>query len=64
MAAALDAGALGSSLSGSGPSVFALCRSRRSADEAAVAMAAAFATLDVDSSTTVSPADCPGARRL
>jgi homoserine kinase len=39
--AALDAGALGSSLSGSGPSMFALCRDRATADRVAVAMAAA-----------------------
>ena len=64
MDAALDSGALGSSLSGSGPSVFALCRSARSADEAAVAMAAAFAATGVTSRATISPADCPGARRL
>ena len=41
-AAALAAGALGCSLSGSGPSVFALCASRRAADEAGRAMQAAL----------------------
>jgi homoserine kinase len=40
--AALDAGALGCSLSGSGPSVFALCRDRKTADVAAGAMSDAF----------------------
>jgi len=39
--AAVEAGALGCSLSGSGPSLFALCRDRRSADRVASAMAAA-----------------------
>jgi len=39
--AAMDAGALGSSLSGSGPSIFALCRDRATADRVAPAMAAA-----------------------
>lgn len=39
--AAVDAGALGSSISGSGPSIFALCRSRAAADRVAVAMKAA-----------------------
>jgi homoserine kinase len=39
--AAIDAGALGSSLSGSGPSIFALCRDRATADRVAPAMAAA-----------------------
>ncbi len=41
-AAALEAGALASSLSGAGPSVFALCRSEEAAREAGEAMAAAF----------------------
>lgn len=64
MDAALDAGALGSSLSGSGPSVFALCRSERSAAEVSDAMVAAFAAQEVTSTARRSPADCPGARRL
>jgi len=41
--AATDAGALGSSISGSGPSVFALCRDRATADRVAAAMTAAVA---------------------
>lgn len=36
--AAVDAGALGSSISGSGPSIFALCRTRSIADRVATAM--------------------------
>jgi homoserine kinase len=39
--AAMDAGALGSGLSGSGPSLFALCRDRDSANRVAAAMTAA-----------------------
>jgi homoserine kinase len=39
--AAVNAGALGCSLSGSGPSMFALCRDRSSADSVASAMTAA-----------------------
>lgn len=39
--AAVDAGALGCSLSGSGPSIFALCRDRSSAEHVASAMTAA-----------------------
>jgi homoserine kinase len=39
--AAMDAGALGSSISGSGPSIFALCRNRTIADRVAASMAAA-----------------------
>jgi homoserine kinase len=41
--AAIAAGALGSSLSGSGPSIFALCRDRAIADRVAAAMTAAVA---------------------
>lgn len=41
-ASALDAGAVGAGLSGSGPSVFALCRGRRVAEHAVEAMAEAF----------------------
>jgi len=62
--AALDAGALGSSISGAGPSVFALCRSERSAGEVASAMTRAFEAAGLASSALVSPADCPGARRV
>jgi homoserine kinase len=62
--AALDAGALGSSISGAGPSIFALCRSERSAAEVATAMVGAFAASGLTASALVSPADCPGARRV
>lgn len=64
IAAAIGAGALGSSISGSGPSIFALCRSARSAEEAARAMVAAFASAGLKSASLISPADCPGARRV
>ena len=60
--AALDSGALGSSISGAGPSIFALCRSPRSAREAADAMVSAFAGVGLSSVARVSPVDCPGAR--
>lgn len=62
--AALDAGALGSSISGAGPSIFALCRSERSAAEVAAAMVGAFAANGLTARALVSPADCPGARRV
>ena len=62
--AARDAGALGSSISGAGPSIFALCRSIRSAGEVAAAMVAAFAAAGLAAAAVVSPADCPGARRV
>lgn len=64
MDASLEAGALGSSISGSGPSIFALCPSARIAGEAAAAMGAAFSAHDLQSNEIISPAECPGARRL
>ncbi len=62
--AALDTGALGSSISGSGPSVFAICRSRQSAEPVAEAMRAAFAGAGLESTRVISNANCPGVRRL
>lgn len=62
--AALDAGALGSSISGAGPSIFAFCRSERSAAEVAAGMVAAFGAAGLPATAVISPADCPGARRL
>lgn len=64
MQAALDTGALGSSISGAGPSVFALCRSEGGARRAAEAMQRAFSAAGLDSTAHVSPVDCPGARVL
>jgi homoserine kinase len=61
--AAIDAGALGSSLSGSGPSIFALCRDRVTADRVALAMTAAVkAAIGGESQTYVSPISTRGAR--
>ena len=62
IAAALAAGALGSSISGSGPSIFALCHSERIAGAAARAMGEAFARAGLESTSFISPADNPGAR--
>jgi homoserine kinase len=62
MQAALDGGALGTSISGSGPAVFALCRSPRSAREVGAAMQGAFAEAGLQSRVVISPADCPGVR--
>lgn len=53
-AVALSAGALGCSISGSGPSLFALSRGRETAERVAVAMAAAFKEVDIDSEAYVS----------
>lgn len=61
--AATEAGALGCSLSGSGPAVFALCDGRDRAREVAAAMAAALQhALGVDCDRLVSPLPAPGAR--
>ena len=60
-AAAMEAGALGMSISGSGPSVFAWCR-QGVAERVAASMSAVFATARVDSQSWVSAIDTPGAR--
>ena len=64
-AAALDAGALGASLSGSGPSIFALCRDRASAEKVGLEMKGALAAVSgLDSDLHVSPVSPRGAREL
>jgi homoserine kinase len=61
--AALDAGALGCSLSGSGPSLFALCRSTADAEQVASAMTAAVrAEIGGEPQTYVSSIAPQGAR--
>ena len=61
--AAMEAGALGSSISGSGPSIFALCRGRATADRVATAMTAAVATeIGGESQVYVSAISSRGAR--
>lgn len=63
--AALDAGALGCSLSGSGPSIFALCASREAAPRVADAMTSAVrAEIGGDVQTYMSPIASQGARVL
>jgi homoserine kinase len=52
--AAVDSGALGCSISGSGPSVFALCRSMQQAREVGSAMQVAFAEVGLDSDVYLS----------
>ena len=59
--AAMNAGALGCSLSGSGPGIFALCRDESAAD-VAEAMESACRALSYDCSSWISPLDAPGAR--
>lgn len=63
-AAALEAGALGCSISGAGPSVFAWVAGDAGAAGVREAMVAAFAAEGVDSDAYVSPVDAPGARVL
>ena len=61
-AAALGAGALGCSISGAGPSVFAWCEGDAAAEAAREAMAAAFAEAGVEASGWSGPVGGPGAR--
>jgi homoserine kinase len=60
-AAALAAGALGSSISGSGPTAFALARGRASAERIAAAMAAAYRARGAGCLSRVGPVDRAGA---
>jgi homoserine kinase len=60
-AAALEAGALGCSISGAGPSIFAWCDGELSAYLVRDAMRAAFAEGGLASEAWVSPVDGPGA---
>ena len=58
--AALAAGALGCSISGSGPSVFALCASRESAGKCGKSMKAAFREAGLDSDIYISEVSARG----
>ncbi|MBS0556904.1 MAG: homoserine kinase [Proteobacteria bacterium] len=60
--AALDHDALGSSISGAGPSIFAWFESRAQAQAAAPAMRAAFAAAGLESDAFVSPVNGPAAK--
>jgi len=59
--AALDAGALGASISGAGPSLFAWCRGRPAAEVCARAMREAFARSGLDAQAHISPVAARGA---
>ena len=61
-AAALDSGAMGCSLSGSGPSMFAWFRSEPVARAGAEAMVQAFADAGLAATSLVSQVNAPGAR--
>lgn len=60
--AALDAGALGASISGAGPSVFAWCQSHEQARRAGTVMAAAFAHAGCASDIHITPIAGPAAQ--
>ena len=62
--AALGANAMGASISGAGPSVFAWFESRGEAEAAAPAVQAAFAAAGFDSQAWVSPINATGAELL
>ncbi len=61
-AAALEAGALGASISGAGPSLFAWCDGELAAQRCAQAMREAFARSGLDSESWVSPVAGPAAK--
>jgi homoserine kinase len=61
-AAAVEAGALGCSISGSGPSLFSLCAGLERARTVGEAMQAAFASEGLDSDLYVSPINSVGPR--
>ena len=60
--AALEAGALGASIAGGGPSVFAWFQDAAGAAESPKGMQAAFANAGLDSDVFISPVDGPKAR--
>ncbi len=62
--AAREAGALGGSISGAGPSVFAWCPDESTAERAGRAMRAAFATEDLDADVWIARVASEGARRI
>jgi homoserine kinase len=61
-ASAMLGGALGCSLSGSGPSMFAWCKGEEQALEVALAMVQEFGMLDIDTEHWVAPVNAPGAQ--
>jgi len=62
--AALNAHALGSSISGSGPSVFAFCKGEEIARMAAQAMQNAFYAVNIENEAYVSKVNTTGAKLL
>jgi homoserine kinase len=62
--AAINAGALGSSISGSGPSVFALCKGKEIADKVGVAMKNVMIELNINAEVYVSKVNHAGPKSL
>ena len=62
--AALDAGALGASISGSGPTAFALAGSRKTAEQIGDAMTAAYAAAGIGCVVRIGSVDASGARAV
>lgn len=60
--AAMDEGAIGASISGGGPSVFAWFKDRGTAERSAPSMQRAFGRAGLDSDVFISPVDGPKAR--
>lgn len=61
---ALSAGALGCSISGAGPSVFALCQGKKQAEEIGAAMQGAFGEAGIACDVYVSPINQEGAKKI
>ncbi|MEL7247817.1 MAG: homoserine kinase [Bacteroidota bacterium] len=61
---ALNAGALGASISGAGPSVFALCQSEATAQTVAQKMSEAFTTHGITNNSYASPINMMGAIQI
>jgi homoserine kinase len=64
MEAAREAGALGGSISGAGPSVFSWCATEAIAERVGAAMSEAFATVELDADIWTAPVASMGARRI
>lgn len=60
--AAIEQGALGCSISGSGPSVFALCETQEIAENAAIVMQKEFSQLEIDSVKYISRINTEGVK--
>jgi len=63
-AAALEAGALACGISGSGPTIFALCKGKTSAEEVAVSMGKIYADAQIENEIYVSKVNSKGAELL